>query len=243
MLLFPPSSPCFHLAFPPSLRLSSFILPASLPPSPADLHQAALINTPLFLASHLLNVKTGNQRVTFHTEWKSKVPGCFSASAPPAGRAHTQRTRAEERARHNSVAVKEMRGEHLPPGRFTSPSLTAHTAKQGAFFLIFLNEPLQCDNHLAEHGGVIPRAALPHSGQQPLQDFSKFSDNFKDNSVNFPDGEPDDCHCTLGPQAISCHAAALVASRIDKKKKSLRLWPNIIVNVSSLSKEDTVKAF
>lgn len=180
--------------------------------------------------------------MTFHTEWKSKVPGCFSASAPPAGRPHTKRTRVEERAKHNSVAVKEMRGEHLPPGRFTSPSLTAHTAKQGAFFLIFLNEPLQCDNHLAEHGGVIPRAALPHSGQQPLQDFSKFSDNFKVKfSVNFADGEPDDCHCTLGHQAISCHAAALVASRIDKKKKkkSLRFWPNIIVNVSSLSKEKT----
>lgn len=96
-----PSFPSFHPVSPPSLPLSSFI-----PPSLADLHYAALINTPLFLASRLLNVKTGNQRVPFHLEWKSKVPGCFSAPCRRAGHCL-----AHESSGKSSMAWKDT-GKH-----------------------------------------------------------------------------------------------------------------------------------
>lgn len=98
-----PSSSSFHLPFPLFVPLSSFI-PPCLPPSLDDLHYAALINTPLFLASCLLNVKTGNQRVTFHLEWKSKVPGRFSALCRRAGQCSADKSRGKSSTEQHSVA-------------------------------------------------------------------------------------------------------------------------------------------
>lgn len=76
----------------------------------------------------------------------------------------------------------------------------------------------------------------------------KFRDIFKVKfSVNFPDSGPDDCHCTLGHQAISCHAAALVSSRIDKKEKKKKVITLVAKHhcecVIAFKRKDTVKAF
>lgn len=112
----------------PSISPLVLFHPPCLPPSPADLHWAALINTPLFLASRLLNVKTGNQRVTFHIEWKSKVPGCFQACAArgPA-RYSAHESSGKSSPQHSSVAWKDTRVRHLLPTDLHQPSVLLET--------------------------------------------------------------------------------------------------------------------
>lgn len=56
--------------------------------------------------------------------------------------------------------------------------------------------------------------------------------------VNFLYRGSDDRHYTLCHKAISCHAAGFISSRIhNNNKKVILLVPDIIVNVSSVSKE------
>lgn len=114
---------------PPSLPLSSFI-PACIPPSFADLHCAALINTPLRLPTRLLNVKTGNQRVMFHLECKSKVPGLFSAPVPQGRPALGRQVQRKEQHGETQCGVEKVQDDSSTEHSQRVPG----TFKRGGFW-------------------------------------------------------------------------------------------------------------